>query len=237
MGSTNELALEALLAGEAPGLVVVADRQTRGRGRAGGAWTDDVDGPGGPANLAVTAAVASPPGSLGLVPLAVGLAVLEVFEQFGAAGALKWPNDVLLDGRKAAGILVERHRVPRGDALLIGCGLDLDWRGVTRSGESLHWTSLAEVTGRGVDRAQVLAALLGSLPPRLDDVTRDPEWLRHDYTRRCATIGAQIRASLPDGRVVGGNAVGIDEDGRLRVLLGTDTITISAGEVTHLRPN
>ena len=236
VGSTNDLALDALLDGEPPGLVVVADRQSRGRGRAGGVWTDDVDGACGPASMAVTATLSSPPGPLGLVPLAVGLAVLDVFEHLGAAGALKWPNDVLLRDRKAAGILVERHQVARGDVLLVGCGLDLDWRGVARSAASEHWTSLAEVTGRAVDRAQVLAALLQALPPRLDDVGRDPSWLRHDYTRRCTTIGARIRATLPGGRTLRGEAAGIDEDGRLQVRVGTSTVPLSAGEVTHLRP-
>ena len=237
VGSTNDVALRALQDGhETTGLVVVADAQTAGRGRSGEAWTDDVAGPHGPANLAVTATTLAPDGPLGLVPLATGLAVLEVFERCGADGALKWPNDVLLSGRKAAGILVERHRVDDRDVLLIGCGLDLDWRGVPREDTTRSWTSLAEETGRWVDRGAVLALLLEALARRLDDVVRDVAWLRVEYVRRCASVGSRLRASLPDGAVLVGDGVGIDEHGRLKLRVGATTTTLSAGAVTHLRP-
>jgi hypothetical protein len=145
--STNDVALERLRAGEPAGLVVVADAQTAGRGRAGRGWIDAVQGPEGPGNLAVTASVPVRSGAVGAVPLAAGLAVADAFRAAARSPTLKWPNDVLLDDRKACGILVERHDLPAGSVLLIGCGLDLDWRGVPRDGDAAGWTSLAESLG------------------------------------------------------------------------------------------
>jgi BirA family biotin operon repressor/biotin-[acetyl-CoA-carboxylase] ligase len=235
VGSTNDVVLAALRDGAAPGLVVVADRQTAGRGRAGRSWTDDVAGPHGPGNLAVTASLVAPAEAPGLVPLATGLAVADAFEEVGADPELKWPNDVLLDDRKAAGILVERHdlEVP---VLLLGCGLDLDWRGVDREGDAAGWTSVAESIGDDVDRAEVLAALLRALDRHLGVLADDPPLLLERYSLRCATIGLEVHASLPGGATVTGTALGLDESGRLELDTGHELVAVTAGDVTHLRP-
>jgi BirA family transcriptional regulator, biotin operon repressor / biotin---[acetyl-CoA-carboxylase] ligase len=168
--STNDLALAAVQEGRALGVVISADRQTAGRGRRGRPWTDDVAGPEGPGNLAVSVVVPAPQPHAALTPLAAGLAVAASYRAAGAAPALKWPNDVLLDERKAAGILVERHAAAGTDVVVIGCGLDLDWRGVSREGEAAAWTSLAESLGTPVDRGEVLAALLTALDGELTDL-------------------------------------------------------------------
>lgn len=253
VASTNDVALDAMREGAPPGLVVVADRQTAGRGRAGRRWTDAVDGPRGPGSLAVSATLRPPGQRAGLVSLAAGLAVLD---GYGGRGALrdagvdatvKWPNDVLLDGRKAAGILVEWHpRVvvaqsaglgaTRGDVLVIGCGLDLDWRGVERAGAATDWTSLAEVLAADVDRGAVLAALLAALDQRLAQLHDDPDALLDDYRAACATLGSDVHATLPGGTTVSGVARGIDAEGRLQVDTGHELVALLAGDVTHVRP-
>lgn len=240
--STNDVALERLRAGVPPGLVVVADHQTAGRGRAGRGWTD-VAGPHGPGSLAVTATVPAPPASAELVPLAAGLAVLTAFGLQGATGAVKWPNDVLLappgggaPTAKAAGILVERHRLPSsGDVLLVGCGLDLDWREVGRSGDAAAWTSLAESVGADVDRGRVLGELLRALDRWVGCLPDGAGDLVAAYRDACATIGRQIRAELPGGDTVEGVATDVDDAGRLVVERGSgQPATVSAGDVHHL---
>lgn len=236
VGSTNDVARARLSDGAAPGLVVVADRQTAGRGRGGRSWTDDLEGPEGPANLAVTATIAAPSDHVELSSLAAGLAVAKAFEALGADAGLKWPNDVVLAGRKAAGILVERHELVGRDVLLIGCGLDLDWRGVRRADEAAGWTSLAESIGGPVDRGAVLSGLLAALGEQFDDLTHEPGRLLEAYRRRCVTLGAEVDVILPRGTPLNGTAVAIDERGRLVVETGHERVAVLAGEVTHLRP-
>jgi len=229
--STNDVALAQIAAGVPLGLVLTADRQTAGRGRHGRSWTDDVTGPEGPANLAVSVVVALPVHAPGLVPLAAGLAVHAAYEAAGASPTLKWPNDVLLDGRKAAGILVERHTVTGRELVVIGCGLDLDWRGIPRSGEAAGWTSLAEALDAGVDRGQVLADLLAALDEELAALD-DPAALLVRYRERCSTLGHDVDVALPGGGVLAGIAVDLDADGLLVVDTGRERIAVRAGDVT-----
>lgn len=236
VGSTNDVARIRLAEGATPGLVVVADRQSTGRGRAGRSWTDDLDGPEGPANLAVTVTVAAPPRDVELTSLATGMAVADAFASAGAEPGLKWPNDVLLGGRKAAGILVERQDIAGRDVLLIGCGLDLDWRGVDRSGDAAGWTSLAEELGGSVDRAAVLGALLMALADHLEVLARDPGRLLAGYRERCLTIGTEVDVTLPRGAPLSGTAVAVDEHGRLVVDTGRERVEVLVGDVAHVRP-
>ncbi len=229
--STNDLAREAVSGGAPLAQLITADRQSAGRGRAGRPWTDDVDGLTGPANLAVTLAAATPRHAPGLVPLAAGLAVAAAYAQAGAHPELKWPNDVLLGGAKAAGILVERHLLAERDVVVIGCGVDLDWRGVERRGVTAGWTSLAEALGRNVDRAGVLAALLAALDRELDALAA-PASLLERYRRQCVTIGREVEVTLPGGDRLRGQAVGLDADGLLEVDTGAERVTVRAGDVS-----
>lgn len=231
--STNDLARQRVLAGAPLGLLVTADRQSAGRGRAGRPWTDDVDGPSGPANLAVSLAVELPPLAPTLTPLVAGLAVASAYDDAGADPRLKWPNDVLLDGRKAAGILVERHRLDGVEVAIIGCGLDLDWRGVVRQGEWAGWTSLAEVLDRDVDRGAVLAALVTALDRELAGLDR-PDRTLDRYRQRCQTIGQEVHVSLPGGATLSGHAVEVDDDGLLLVDTGRERVAVRAGDVTEV---
>ena len=237
--STNDLALAAAQEGRTLGVVVSADRQTAGRGRRGRPWTDDVAGPEGPGNLAVSVVVPAPQPRATLTPLAAGLAVAASYRAVGAAPKLKWPNDVLLDDRKAAGILVERHTAAGTDVVVIGCGLDLDWRGVAREDEAAGWTSLAESLGRAVDRGEVLAALLTALDEELTDLAGGDgvhSTVLARYRDACSTIGREVEVELPGGTVVTGRAVDLDPEGLLVVDTARERVTVRAGDVSVLPP-
>lgn len=236
--STNDVALAAAREGQPLGIVVTADRQSAGRGRQGRGWTDDVAGPEGPANLAVSVVVPVPDRHAALIPLVTGLAVAASYRAAGAAPTLKWPNDVLLDDRKAAGILVERHRAIDGEVLVIGCGLDLDWRGVQREGVADGWTSLAESLGDGVDRAAVLAALLTALDEELTGLTTATEArpILARYRDACSTIGREVEVALPGGARLTGRAVDLDVEGLLVVDTGRERVSVRAGDVRVLPP-
>ena len=236
--STNDVALSAAREGQPLGIVVTADRQSAGRGRQGRGWTDDVSGPEGPGNLAVSVVVPLPGLHVALTPLVTGLAVAASYRQAGAAPTLKWPNDVLLDDRKAAGILVERHNAVGSEVLVIGCGLDLDWRGVPREGEAASWTSLAEALGAGVDRGAVLAALLVALDTELAALAAAPDArpILDRYREACSTIGREVDVALPGGARLTGHAVDLDADGLLVVETGRERVSVRAGDVSVLPP-
>ena len=242
-GSTNDVALERLRAGTPPGLVVVADRQTAGRGRRGRRWVDHLDGPDGPANLAVTAALAVSGPHLGRVPLAAGLAVREAVHRQGVDAVLKWPNDVLAGGdddasggwAKLAGILCEQHTVDGRAVVLIGCGVNLDWRGIERDASSTGWTSVAEQRGGSVERAQVLADLLDRLAVEVPRAASASAAHRDAYDAACATIGRDVRVEHSDATAVVGRAVAVDDDGRLVVRTPDGDRPVAAGDTVHLR--
>jgi BirA family transcriptional regulator, biotin operon repressor / biotin---[acetyl-CoA-carboxylase] ligase len=245
--STNDVALEAVRAGTPLGLVVVADHQTAGRGRQGRPW-DDASAPGAIRSLLVSVAVGVPSANASLTPLAVGLAVADALRRAGASPSLKWPNDVLLPAgsglAKTAGILVERHAVRAAggakdaEVLIVGVGIDLDWRTVAREGDAAAWTSVAESTGRDADRADVLADLLRGLAVWLRSVASDPLRLLIAYRDNCATIGAEVRVTFPDGEVLEGRAVDLDRQGRLVVdAPGVGQVAVTAGDVAHVRPS
>ncbi|CAN5116759.1 biotin--[acetyl-CoA-carboxylase] ligase [soil metagenome] len=225
-GSTNA----DLLAGGVAGEVLVADVQTAGRGRRGRTW---VAPPGASLLLSVRLHPALPLSSWTLLPLVAGTAVITAARQLASAStdtwALKWPNDLLADGVKAAGILVEAS----GPAVVLGIGLNTDWRGLDRPA-GLVATSLAEVAGTDVDRWAALAALLAALDRHVRQAELDPTGVVQRYAADCGTIGMQVIAHGPT--TVQGRATGLTIDGHLRIRAddGRDH-TVTAGDVEHLR--
>jgi BirA family biotin operon repressor/biotin-[acetyl-CoA-carboxylase] ligase len=219
-GSTNALVADRARAGEPAGLVVVAEEQTAGRGRLDRSW---VSPPRAGLTLSVLVRPELPPGQWPWLPLLTGLAVAQALRsQAGVEAVLKWPNDVLVDGRKVCGVLAE---VPVPGAAVLGIGLNVS----TREEELPHpqATSLALAGAATTDRDTVLRAVLRSLRRVLDD----PVQARTDYSSLCDTLGRPVRLELPDGSTREGRADRVDEGGRL-VLDGT---AYGAGDVVHLR--
>jgi BirA family biotin operon repressor/biotin-[acetyl-CoA-carboxylase] ligase len=234
--STNALVVARASEGAADGLVVVADHQTAGRGRLDRIWVT-------PARAALTFSVLLrpevPDHRWPWLPLLAGVSVVEALEAAGGpACALKWPNDVMYDGRKLAGLLVERIETSSGSAAVLGIGLN-----VSTTDEELPVpgaASLATVGYAGLDRSALLVGVLDVLGRRLRRWTReggDPrEGMLEDYTARCETVGRPVRVHLPAGGELVGTAVGVAGDGGLVVDDGSHEVTVSAGDVVHVRP-
>lgn len=243
VGSTNDEVAAAARTGASPGLVIVADRQTAGRGRAGRRWEDPPDGRG---SVAISALVAPAPGATAtLVPLAAGLAVCDAVAALGLQPRLKWPNDVLLpvagELRKTAGILVEQHELAGRDLLIVGIGIDLDWRAVARDASSRAWTSLAEglaevAAPTPVHAAAIVAAVLGALDQRLVQVDTAAAELLAAYRTASATLGAPVEILRPDGHRLRGVARDVTGDGALLLEVAGARQEVHVGDVTHLRP-
>jgi BirA family biotin operon repressor/biotin-[acetyl-CoA-carboxylase] ligase len=231
--STNRAAAEAAARGVAEIHVVGAERQSAGRGRLGRSWL-------APPRTSLTfSLVLRPPvrpESLPLLPLLTGLVLAELGSRYcpDAEVGLKWPNDLLIGGRKAAGTLVEAG--PAG-TVIVGIGLNTDWRGVDRPLELAQAVSLAEVSDRPVDRWRVLAALLGVFGVRYDAWKDLPAAFLDGYRRRCLTLGQQVRIERIGAEDLRGQAVAVDATGALEIRDEAGRLTrVSAGDVWHLRP-
>jgi len=235
-GSTNA---DLLARGGREGQVLVAERQTAGRGRAGRTW---VSLPGTSLTFSVLLRPASvPPAARGWLPLLTGVAVAAaVRSAAGVAAVLKWPNDVLVGERKLAGILAEQ--TPAGDAVVVGVGLNVATRSAALpvSPTGLPATSLL-VEGADVAREKLLIEILSSLEREYLAFRANPDPARCGllaaYRAACGTLGRAVRVELPAGRVLTGTAENIDANGRLlvRPAEGTAAIAVSAGDVIHLR--
>ncbi|SEE19561.1 biotin--[acetyl-CoA-carboxylase] ligase [Jiangella alba] len=235
-GSTNADVAAAARSGAAEGHAVVAEHQSAGRGRLDRRW----EAPPG-TSLAMSFLL-RPHGVPDLrwswLPLLAGVVVVDAVDAAaGAVAVLKWPNDVLLDGGKLSGILVERVETPSGAAAVVGIGLNV---AQTPGQLPPGGVSLAPYGARA---DAVLDAVASGLAARYETwraAGGDPSasGLAEAYSARCDTLGREVRAELPGGDTVEGRATAVDAAGRLLIApsAGGDVVAIGAGDVVHLRP-
>ncbi|GAB4046700.1 biotin--[acetyl-CoA-carboxylase] ligase [Catellatospora paridis] len=237
-GSTNADAAVAAREGAAEGLVVTAESQTAGRGRLGRTW---VSPPRAGLAVSVLLRPASDVSGWGWLPLLGGVALAEAVRAVtGLEPALKWPNDLLIGGRKCAGLLAE---VPVPGAVVIGIGLNVSLRPeeLPETPTGLPATSLLLAGAAEADRTALLTALLERLGVRYDawqaaGGDADKSGLRDAYLRMCATLGRQVSVIVPGGATgLTGEAVTVDTDGRLVVRTDAGDQPVAAGDVVHLR--
>ena len=222
-GSTNA---DLLARPEIAGSVLLAEYQTAGRGRHGRQWSAP---PRSQVAMSVGVDTAGiPTDTWGWLPLLTGVAAVDVVGQYVDA-SLKWPNDVLVGPGKLGGILAE---VANPVTVVVGIGLN-----VSLTDDELpdpRATSL-ELLGATVDRSELAVNLLRALTSRAEQWRTGDAALVDDYRRYSSTLGTRVRALLPGDAEVTGTAVGIDEFGRLQIDTGAETVTVSAGDITHLR--
>jgi BirA family biotin operon repressor/biotin-[acetyl-CoA-carboxylase] ligase len=237
--TTMARAAELAAAGAPEGATVVADQQTEGRGRLGRAWLAP---PGTSLLLSVVLRPALPREAAWLVVAAAGVALADAVDAVAPSplqARLKWPNDLELGGRKAAGLLAEAHLDGgRLGSVLLGMGVN-----VTQGVEDLppevagRATSVALAAGATVDRA----GLLGAWGERFAVGYRRlaggaPGPLLAAYRERLATIGRRVRAERVGAEPVVGTAVDLTEVGGLVVRTDAGArVAVLAGDVQHLR--
>jgi BirA family transcriptional regulator, biotin operon repressor / biotin---[acetyl-CoA-carboxylase] ligase len=225
--STNDHARRLALAGAPHGTVVTAERQTAGRGRQGRTWSAP---PGRALTLSVLARL--PPAALAALPLAAAVAVCEACEAVAPVSCLiKWPNDVWIERRKVAGILIEARPLERW--AVIGVGLNVDTAPGELDDELRDTaTSLRIATGAAVDREAALDALLGRLAAWIGQLD-DPPAVAGAFRGRDALQGERVAWHAGEARYEG-EARGIDDDGALVVFTDAgERMRLDAGEV-HL---
>lgn len=229
-GSTNADLVAAARAGEPGGLVLVAEHQDQGRGRLDRTW---ISPPRAGLTFSVLWRPLVDPVRWGWLSPLVGLAVAEAVSATAMVDVrLKWPNDLLVEERKLAGVLAERV----GEAVVVGVGLNVSLHADELVGPVA--TSLLVEDAACTDRDPLLRAVLRRVAERYADWTAedgDPTALREALLERSATIGQDVQVLLPGGRTVLGTATDIDGEGRLVVTTEDGVQTVAAGDVVHLR--
>lgn len=213
-GSTNADLLAAGAAGAPDRSVLAAGHQTAGRGRLDRQW----QAPPG-ANLLVSMLLRDVPNFAHELTQRIALAALAACRLVANVQTdLKWPNDILLNGAKLAGVLAQAGTSPQGDFVVVGIGLNIGWA-----------PAEAARLGDSVTPAQLLTALLTSYDALPAEIT--PLYRQH-----LATIGKQVLVDLPGDRTMVGRAVDVESDGRL-VVIDDCAIThrVDTGDVIHLR--
>ena len=228
--STNALLLERARAGEPHATAIVCENQTAGRGRQGNAW---ISVPGSCLTFSLLWRFESrlpAPASLGL---AVGVALAQALESLGARGIqLKWPNDLMFNGRKLCGILIEAFQDKDKTVAVIGVGLNVD-----------HGESIRALTGRDVadlretgieaGRKVILVALLESLERTLDRFGMEGfAPVREQWLMRDAWKGRRLKLFNAHGVSAEGIAAGVGQDGALLLQSDGNVTAHYSGELS-----
>lgn len=234
VGSTNTEALTRAKAGELGPLWLVARRQSAGRGRRGRPWISE------PGNLYASLLLSDPApasavsGVCFVAALALHDALLDVAHGLAPAQLkLKWPNDVLLDGKKLAGILVEGLSLADGStAAVVGFGVNCRHH----PGQTEYPATNLAAAGYAVEAPALLTALDGTMASRLKEWNRGDNFssIRAAWLARASGVGNPIEVRLPD-RTIAGTFETVDPRGAL-VLKHGDGMreTIAAGDVFPL---
>ena len=208
-GSTNADLLQAAAAGALDRTVLAARHQTAGRGRLDRKW----EAPAG-LNLLVSILFRALPTSPHMLMQRAALAAVKACERTaGVKPTLKWPNDLLIDGKKVAGILAQAT----ASVVVVGIGLNVGWAPIG-----------AARLGKGIDPLHVLRELLVAF----DELPDDP-WAV--YRENLGTIGQRVRVELTDSTVLG-RALDVERDGRLLVVDDAGVRhRFDVGDIVHLR--
>jgi len=238
ISSTNDEALSWAAAGASDGCLVVADQQTRGRGRLGRRW---ITNPG----AALAFSLILHPGPVeqerfGFFSALGALAVCQALEGMpGPRPQIKWPNDILLDRKKVAGILVEASWTgEKIHSIIIGIGINITPQAVPPADELLFPAACVEQSpGKKIDRLDLLRAVLQALFAWRSLLPGDG--FREAWEERLAFKGEWVRieqAAIPAGKELSGQLIGLDDSGSLVLRRSSgELIRVAAGDL-HLRP-
>jgi BirA family biotin operon repressor/biotin-[acetyl-CoA-carboxylase] ligase len=234
-GSTNQdLAALAKKSDLPEFFTLVTDFQSAGRGRLDRAWE-------APFASSVMASVYLKPrfensSGLGWISLLVAQAIKQTIDDLGLSAKIKWPNDVLISGRKVSGVLAEVSQDL--DSVVVGFGINVSQEAKDLPVQTA--TSLLLSGASSLDRDLILAKTLSNMKVLYSELATaggDAQacGLRQQLLESSATIGQLVEVMFKDQESVQGKAVDIDDTGRLVVKTQTKTLVVSAGDILHLR--
>ena len=231
--STNDLAKEMAEGGCEDGTVVIAEKQTGGKGRNGRRW----ESPEGGLYMSVVLKGGLDLDNISTLPLIFGLAVSKAISTTTMMeSSLKWPNDVLLYGNKVCGILMEASvKAEEVEYVVVGIGLNVNNRSEDLDpGIREGSISLSDRMGSEVDRKELLRNLLYMLDLHYDRyLGGGAALLLEEWTNRAETVGRDVRIEGPMGTVEG-KALGVDQAGALMVRENRRITRVTSGDCLHL---
>ena len=217
------------------GYLVLAERQTAGRGRRGRSW---VAPPGENLSFSLVLRPALAIEEAPSLTLAAAVGCRDALAALGAEAEIKWPNDLLIGGRKVAGILAEMGLAGGRFAFaVIGIGLNVNLDPTALPPPLCETaTSLAQALGRQLDRSDVLACLVNHLEPAFDALACGGfAAIRSRYEAHSATLGRRVRVQL-EGEALEGEAFALTARGALRLRLDSGEVReVLSGDVERLR--
>ncbi len=221
--STNDRARALAKAGETD-VAVLADEQTGARGRLDRQWSS----PSGGIWLSIVCRPDIPPAQAPIYTLAAAVATTDALSNVGVDAGIKWPNDVLVDGKKLVGILTEMEgEADRISWIVVGPGINAN---VDADAVPETATTVRELVG-DIDRAELTRDLI----KRFDELRSDPERVLPAWRESALTLGRRVRVETSDGDIVG-TAVDVEFPGTLVIETESGTERVSAGDCEHLRP-
>jgi BirA family transcriptional regulator, biotin operon repressor / biotin---[acetyl-CoA-carboxylase] ligase len=235
-GSTNDEALKWAAEGAPEGTLVVAEDQTRGRGRRERSWWSE---PGRSLLFSLILRPRRPAAELGLLTAAVGVAAARgVEEATDVRIALKWPNDLVVGDRKLGGILVETRVTASGvDVAVAGVGINVFDLSEAPADIAARSTSIAAELPRGSQTLPERAHLVASILAALEELypALDPRIILKEATLRSVLLGRRVRVDRADGTALEGLVVSLLPTGAIEIETEGERIAINSGEVTALR--
>ena len=232
LDSTNQYAKKAGEENEPEGLLVIADEQTAGKGRSGRRWTTP---PGTTVAMTLLLRPKIAPEHISMVTLVMGMAIAKACRDlYGVDARIKWPNDIVVSGRKLSGTLTEMSaEMAAVNYIVIGVGINANLREFPEEIAQTA-TSLALELGRDVNRAELIAAVLDRFEQDYERFleTEDMSLLKDAYNEMLVNAGRSVKVLEP-GKEYTGTALGINELGQLKVRREDETIEkVYAGEVS-----
>lgn len=231
INSTNSYALENIKNLEDK-TVIFAHRQTNGRGRFNRIWVSDNSD-----NLYFSIALKPCTELNTVLPLAnltqyMSVVLCQILETYGASAQIKWPNDVLIDGKKIAGILAETSiKSSKLEGLVLGVGINLNSTEEEIAKIDQKATSLNLEIDKKVDKELFLREIISRFFERYDEfLSTGFNMIKNDYTQRCSFLGSQITVKEP-GTSLNAIAESILDDGSLRVKTNDTTKTLKTGDI------
>jgi BirA family biotin operon repressor/biotin-[acetyl-CoA-carboxylase] ligase len=231
--STQSRALEILHRLDALGISFVTESQDLGRGRAGRRWTSP------PASGLLFSTILPEElrgASLPAVGYWTALAVADsIAEVCSVTLGLKWPNDLLLDGRKCAGILSEARTMGDASRVVVGVGLNVNRPAEVPAGVPSGSAWLSDATGEAIDRTALFATILSSYEAKFDQLVSRPADVIAAWESRAELTGKRVSVSATDGRFLhAGTVLGLTPDGALRLQTLAGLVVVTLGDVDVL---
>jgi BirA family biotin operon repressor/biotin-[acetyl-CoA-carboxylase] ligase len=228
-GSTMDIARDLAEKHAPEGTVVIAGKQNVGRGRLGRSWLSPVGG------LATSIILRPPAKKIRLIPAISSLAVVHALYNMDLKAHIKWPNDVLITGKKVCGILIE-NGFSKVDLnyTVIGIGINVNFDTSAFPEIAGIATSLSMEMGKDVPVEEVAVQLYSEIE-KLYERIGDGNDLIREWASHMETLGKRVRVSL-GSRTIEGTATEVNDSGNLLIRLDDGSIQeITAGDVTHVR--